>query len=118
MTLEERLHVLRGVPEFRELPADASATLAAAMREEFFAAGEVFIAAGEHADRVFVLCDGALEVTQDGRPGVVRRLERHALLGELAFFAGDVRTATVRAAVDCVLLSLSFESFRAFLLAH
>jgi CRP-like cAMP-binding protein len=118
MTLEERLRILSAVPEFRGMPAQARATLAAAMREEFFASGEIVVAAGEHADRVFVLCEGALEVTQAGRADVVRRLERGALLGELAFFAYEMRTATVRAATDCGLLSLPFENFRAFLLAY
>lgn len=118
MTLEERLHALAAVAEFRELAAEARAALAAAMREEVYAAGETVIAAGEQADRVFVLCDGVLEVMLAGRAEVVRRLERGALLGELAFFADDVRTATVQAKTDCTLLSLPFENFRAFLLAH
>jgi CRP/FNR family transcriptional regulator len=118
MTLEERLRALLAVPEFRDLAAPARAALAAAMRAETFAAGETVIAAGEPADRVFVLCLGSLEVTRDGRQGIVRRLEPGTLLGELAFFADEVRTATVRAATDCVLLSLPFENFRAFLLTH
>ena len=118
MTLEERLRALIEVPEFRDMAADSRAVLAAAMREEFFAAGETVVEAGEHADRVFVLCEGTLAVTLPGLAGVVRTLERGALLGELAFFENDVRTATVRAGVDAVLLSLPFENFRAFLIAH
>lgn len=118
MTLEERLRALVEVPEFRDMLHDDRAVLAAAMREEFFAAGETVVEAGEHADRVFVLCDGQLVVTQPGRAGVVRMLERGTLMGELAFFEGEVRTATVRAGTDAVLLSLPFENFRAFLLAH
>jgi CRP/FNR family cyclic AMP-dependent transcriptional regulator len=118
MTLEERLRALIEVPEFRDMAAAARAVLAAAMREEFFAAGETVVEAGEHADRVFVLCEGNLAVTLPHRAGVVRVLERGALLGELAFFEDEVRTATVRAGVDSVLLSLPFENFRAFLIAH
>jgi len=118
MTLEERLRALIEVPEFRDMAPDDRAVLAAAMHEEFFAAGETVVEAGEHADRVFVLCDGQLAVTQPGRSGIVRMLERGALLGELAFFEDEVRTATVRADSDTVLLSLPFENFRAFLLAY
>jgi CRP-like cAMP-binding protein len=116
MTLEERFRALSAVPEFRTMQKDALAALAAGMREEAFAAGEVVIEAGELADRVFVLCEGALEVSLSGR--VVRRLERGALLGELAFFADGARTATVRAVGACTMLSLHFENFRAFLLRH
>jgi CRP-like cAMP-binding protein len=118
MTLEERLRALIEVPEFRDMAAEARAVLAAAMREEFFASGETVVEAGEHADRVFVLCEGSLAVTVPGLAGVVRTLGRGALLGELAFFEDEVRTATVRAGVDSVLLSLPFENFRAFLIAH
>jgi CRP-like cAMP-binding protein len=118
MNLEQRLANLMAVPEFRGVSTQARAMMAAAMREEFFAEGETLIAAGEHGDRVFVLCEGALEVVQSPMPGVVRRLARGALLGELAFFADDVRTATVRATADCVLLSLGYENFRAVLLKY
>ena len=118
MTLEQRFHALAAVPEFRDMPNEARAALAASMREEIYAAGETVIAAGDTADRVYVLCEGVLEVTQEGRAGVVRQLERGALLGELAFFADAVRTATVRAAGASVLLSLHFENFRAFLLSN
>ena len=118
MNLEERLRILASVPEFRGMPDAARATLAAALREERFAAGEVVIEAGEHADRVFILAAGLLEVTPPGREQTKRRLERGALLGELAFFASDLRTATVTAASDCVLLSLPYENFRSFLIAN
>ena len=118
MTLDERLQVLSAVPEFRGMPAQARSTLASAMREEFFASGETVVAKGEHADRVFVLCQGSLEVSQMENVKGVRRLERGALLGELAFFANDMRTATVRAVSDCTLLSLPYENFRAFLIAY
>ncbi len=118
MTLEERYRALTMVPELRGMEADARATLAAGMREEAFAAGEVVVAAGEQADRVFVLCGGTLEITQDGRAEIIRRLGPGTLLGELAFFADTARTATVRAADAATLLSLPFANFRAFLLRN
>ncbi len=118
MTLEQRYNALMAVPELRAIPAQARAALAASMRQERFAAGEAVIEIGDQADRVFVLCEGALEVTQEGRTEPLRRLERGALLGELAFFADSARTATVRAVGACVLLSLPYVNFRAFLLRH
>jgi CRP-like cAMP-binding protein len=117
MTNEERSRVLAMVPEFRNMPSSALATLAAAMREELFHANETLVTVGERGDRIFVLCEGALEVARPHMPGV-RRLERGALLGELAFFTENVRTATVTAKTDSVLLSLAYENFRAFLLAY
>ena len=118
MTFEQRYDALAAVPELSAIPAQARATLAASMRQERFAAGEAVIAIGDQADRVFVLCEGALEVTQAGRAEPLRRLEPGALLGELGFFADSVRTATVRAVGACVLLSLPYENFRAFLFKY
>ncbi len=118
MTLEQRCDALAAVPELAAIPARSRAALAAGMRQERYAAGETVVELGERADRVFVLCDGMLEVTQDGRAGPLRRLGGGALLGELAFFARGVRTATVRAVEPSVLLSLPYENFRAFLLRH
>jgi CRP-like cAMP-binding protein len=118
MTLDQRYNALAAVPELSRMPAEARATLAAGMRQEIFADGEAVIEAGDRADRVFVLCDGVLEVIQAGRAQPLRRLEAGALLGEVAFFTDRVRTATVRAVGTCVLLSLSYESFHAFLLSN
>ena len=115
MTFEQRYQALAAVAELSAIPAYARATLAASMRQERFAAGEVVIAIGDPADRVFVLCEGLLDVTQEGRAGPVRQLRPGALLGELAFFADSARTATVRAVEPCVLLSLPYENFRVFL---
>lgn len=118
MSPDERITSLAVVAEFRGIAPQALAMLAAAMREERFVKGEMIIAAGEVGDRVFVLCQGELEVTQPELAGRVQRLGRGALLGELAFFAGKTRTATVRAAADSVLLSLPYTNFRDFLLTH
>jgi CRP-like cAMP-binding protein len=116
VTLEERYHALSTVPEFRDIAPETLAALAASMLDDVFAPGEAVVTAGELADRVIVLAAGMLEVVQDEQ--VIRILRPGALLGELAFFAGTDRTATVRAAQTCTLLSLPFENFRAFLLRH
>ena len=118
MTLEPRCAGLEAVPELAAMPRRSRAALAAGMRQERYAAGETVVELGDRADCVFVLCDGMLEVTQEGRAEPLRRLGGRALLGELAFFAGGVRTATVRAVEPSVLLSLPYDNFRAFLLRH
>ena len=118
MTFEQRYDALAAVPELSAIPAQARATLAASMRQERFAAGETVIAIGDRADRVFVLCEGVLDVVQEGRAEPLRQLQPGALLGELAFFADSGRTATVRAVEPCVMLSLPYENFRAFLFRY
>lgn len=116
MTLEDRIGVLRAVPDFSELSGPALATMAAAMGEERFRAGETIIGSGDPADRIFVLAIGTAEV----RPGADRSRDigRGTVVGEIAFLTGGQRTATVAAASDCECLSLPFANYRELLLAH
>ncbi|MGD1037574.1 MAG: cyclic nucleotide-binding domain-containing protein [Roseiarcus sp.] len=118
MTGLHRPGCLMAVPEFRAIAPATRAELAAAMREERFAAGETVLTEGQFADRLFVLCEGVVEVVQSEMPGRRQRLGRGALLGELAFFTAESRTASVRAVTDCLLLSLAYPNFREFLLAN
>lgn len=118
MTLDERLATLQIVPEFRQLAGPERTALASAMREEIYEKGELVCVEGEVADRIFILHTGELSITQSGRDGVVQHLSRGALLGEVAFFDGSLRTATVTATAPSTILSLEFERFRKFLLAN
>jgi CRP-like cAMP-binding protein len=118
MTLDERLATLGMVPEFRQLPGPERTALASAMREEVYGSGEVVCAEGEVGDRIFVVHSGRLSVTQAGRDEVLQQLSRGAMLGEVAFFEGGLRTATVTATTPCSILSLEFERLRKFLLAN
>jgi CRP-like cAMP-binding protein len=116
LTLEDRIGVLRAVPDFAELSGPALAAMAAAMSLERFRAGETIIGSGDPADRIFVLAVGTAEV----RPGADRSrpIGRGTLVGEIAFLIGGQRTATVAAASDCEVLSLPFANYRELLLAH
>jgi cAMP-dependent protein kinase regulator len=118
MTSDERMTTLRLVAEFRELALSEVTALASAMREEVYAAGEHVCTEGEVADRVFVVHDGEVSITQQGRSGIVQAAARGAMFGEVAFFDRALRTATVTARTECIILSLEFERFRRFLLAN
>lgn len=118
MTLDERIRQLSAVAEFSGLAPDACATLAAAMREETFKNNQTIVEAGDVADRILVLCEGEVEVSQPDIPGRLGRLSHGALIGEIAFLAAGARTATLRAKTDCALLSLPYPNFRDYLLMH
>lgn len=78
------------------------------MKRERLAAGKVLFRRGEPADRLYVLAVGSLEVQETGA-----RIQPGQLVGEISFFAPDgVRTATVRCATDCTLLSMDETAFR------
>src|SRR5439155_7501276 len=88
--------------------------LAEMLRVERFAAGAVVCEAGEAADSVFVVAEGALAVEVRGRPA--RSLVKGDVFGEYGLFAGGVRTARVRADTDAALLSVDYTRFREYLL--
>jgi len=64
-----------------------------------FAAGEMMIREGEMGDSAFIIIDGSCEVFKQsgGKEVHLRELSRGDVLGEIAVFANQVRTASVRA---------------------
>jgi len=79
------------------------------------AAGRVLCREGELGRECFVLLDGHLEVSVDGRRD---RYERGALVGETALFTPTGRrTATVTAVTDVSVLAFTRSEFRQLLAA-
>jgi len=112
----ERSRALAVCPVFSDIPAEELCVLAEMLETERFAAGATLFERGDPGDRVFLVVRGRLSVYLPDRPEPVRGLGPGDLLGEYAMFAGQARTATVRAETDAVLLSLDERRFRTFLL--
>lgn len=81
--------------------------------------GEVLVREGEAADALFVLVTGRLVITtrrSDGREDPVGEVGPGESVGEMAFFTGEPRSATVRARRDSVLVRLTNEAFEQLIL--
>jgi ATP-binding cassette subfamily B protein len=81
---------------------------------------QIVVREGEPADRFYVVARGKLAVTQALPAGVERNLRMLTdgdYFGEIALLRRVNRTATVRAVVPTVLLSLSREQFAELLRA-
>jgi CRP/FNR family transcriptional regulator, cyclic AMP receptor protein len=80
-----------------------------------FTPGELVMAADEVDRALSIVVDGTLEVSiTEGRRGRARRLatiEPGTVIGEVSFFDGRPRSASVRALTDVRVLRLSYESF-------
>lgn len=114
MTAEESLALLRGVPPFDSLPADALQRLAAGIAEAKAVPGQAIVRQGDAGDRMFFVASGSVQVlgrSFDGSEIVLARLEPGAYFGEQALLAGSGarRNATVRALTHCRLLVLTRE---------
>ncbi len=78
------------------------------------AAGEVLCRQGDPADSLLFVERGTVAVIVEGTGGArvrVRVYERHTVLGELGFFLGAARTATLEVAEEAVIGTLDRVSF-------
>jgi CRP-like cAMP-binding protein len=101
--------LLRAIPLFGVLDADAIDRLAATLEHRAFPEGTVVINEGDRGDCVYIVAEGELEIWHDGRPrgGVVRG----DVLGEIALTKHVPRTATVLAVTDVELWEIDREPF-------
>jgi CRP-like cAMP-binding protein len=86
-------------------------------REQTYAAGDVVVAQGDPATRLFIIVDGTAAVEQQdlGRVGTLGQGE---FFGELALIEAHGRTATVRADSDLTCLVIPAWEFKASLEEH
>ncbi len=75
--------------------------------------GEILFSQGDVGDCLYVVQDGQLEiiVDRDGTPTVVRVAGKDELIGEMAVFQKETRSATVRARGEARVLTLDKKNF-------
>jgi MFS family permease len=105
------LGVLHGVPFLRTLPGPTLEALAAQADWVRVPSGETIVRAGEHGDRFYVVADGDVEVSMDGKR--IAELGAGDFFGEIALLRDVPRTATVTAVRDTALLALERADFLA-----
>jgi CRP-like cAMP-binding protein/predicted MFS family arabinose efflux permease len=106
---EERLALVSRIPWLHTGSLAEQDRLASLLEEESALVGEVILYQGETGVRFYILRSGAARVLVDGRE--VSRLQSGDWFGEVALLSDILRTATVQATDDSVLLSLSDEDF-------
>lgn len=92
-------------------------------REQTLGHGEVLIKDGDSGRGLYLVASGALEVTAGGSPGggTLGRLYREgpgSVFGEISFFDGKPRSATVWATQPTTLLRLDPDTLRTFSRDH
>jgi CRP-like cAMP-binding protein len=75
--------------------------------------GEVIVRQGEMGDAMFVIQEGQLEILleKDGRETRIRVAGKDELIGEMAVFEHEARSATVRALGDARVLTVDRKNF-------
>lgn len=85
------------------------------------AGGDVLFQQGEADDSLYFVISGRLRacrVDDAGREAVLGEVARGETVGEMAFFTGEPRAATIVALRDCVLAKFSGKVFRGLLMAY
>ncbi len=102
---------LASVDAFRGLPAADRLVLAQRLSLEHVGRGALLMRQGEPAAALFIVVSGRFHVFRDGEPEALAEIGPGSPIGEIGFFAGGTRTATVRAERDSLVLRLERADF-------
>lgn len=102
---------LESIQAFEALPAQSLAEIALYLRTRLITRGDFLVRQGEQADALFIVVSGRFRVEIAGQDGDIAEIGAGSPIGEIAFFTGATRTASVRAARDSVVLQLGREEF-------
>ena len=90
-------------------------------RTKRFGAGEKLVRYGEVDTSFYVLTEGTVETVlnqEDGEPHVLTYIPMGSVFGEIAFFDGQPRSATILSRVSGSALKVSHEMFDGLKAAH
>jgi CRP-like cAMP-binding protein len=112
-TIHNMRPVLMKIHQLREMSTAALHQLFAVAKMEQYEAGEIIIAEGDEADRMFGIIHGKVEVWhQNGHgPELLATLTESDLFGEVALWKKGRRTATVKAVTDLQVFSIAKKDF-------
>jgi len=110
------LGLLRAIPMFAPLAPPTVERLSGNLVPVEVGSGAWIIREGEVGDRFYIVDDGDVDVSIDGR--VVRRQGPGSSFGEIALLRDVPRTASVQAVTDVTLLALERDVFLAAVAGH
>jgi NTE family protein len=102
---------LPAVGLFADLTAEERETLTAEIETHTMKRGDVLVHQGDPADALYIVVSGRFAVTLEGRREPITEIGPNQPLGEIAFLTGGVRTATVTAMRDSIVLRLGRAEF-------
>jgi hypothetical protein len=112
----EELRILSSIPIFTPLPGTSLEHLAGRLVPLRVDAGTVIVREGDPGDRFYIVAEGDVEVSADGK--LISELGAGAYFGEIALIRDVPRTATVTARTPVVLYALDREDFLAAVTNH
>jgi CRP-like cAMP-binding protein len=105
----DRINILRKISLFRSLNEDEFESLAKSLSTQSFVQGETLIRQGDAGDSMYVLLEGLLDVFRSGEGNAetrVARIQTGRFFGEMSLLTGEPRSATIRAAMNSIVLTI------------
>jgi D-lactate dehydrogenase len=115
------LELLKKVRLFCELDEAALTALEDALERTTFTSGDDLCREGESGDRMFLIESGEVAVLKDVEregPIEVTVLQAGDVAGEMGLFGQRTRSATLRAATECVVWTLGYDAFEGLLASN
>jgi MFS family permease len=112
----QELRLLTGVPIFAPLPGTALEHIAGRLVPLRIEPGTVILREGDAGDRFYVIVEGEVEVSAEGK--TIATQGPGGYFGEIALLKDVPRTATVKAKTPVVLYALDREDFLATVTGH
>jgi len=103
--------MIRSTALFRELSNDQLAEIWSRAKVHNLIRGGVLMRQGTPSDSVFVVVSGRFEAWIEGQKSAIAEIGVGEPIGEIGFFSGAPRTATIIAARDSVVVELDRASF-------
>ncbi|MEI8019205.1 MAG: mechanosensitive ion channel family protein, partial [Schlesneria sp.] len=104
-----RVSILRKISLFQSLNDEEFDILAESASSQSFIQGDTLIRQGDAGDSMYVLVDGLLDVYRTGEGNTetrVARIQTGRFFGEMSLLTGEPRSATIRAALNSVVLTI------------
>ena len=112
----DELNLLGRTPIFAPLPGTTLEHLATRLIPLRLTPGEIVVREGDSGDRFYLVAEGELEVSADGKP--LSTLSAGDSFGEIALLRDLSRTATVTVRTPAVLYALDRDEFLAAVTGH
>jgi CRP/FNR family transcriptional regulator, cyclic AMP receptor protein len=102
----EKIIVLNKVPLFSTLKTEDIHMISTISTEEAYEDGHVLFREGDVGDKLFIVVSGKVQILKNiaGEEKLIVTLKENDVLGELALFDAETRTATVRCDSPCTFL--------------
>jgi CRP-like cAMP-binding protein len=99
MSIQDEVSVLRRIPLFAHINPQKLKLLAFTSERVVFDAGQTLFLQGDEGDAAYVVIDGQADVLVDAPQGPVSvaKMERNAIVGEVAILCDVPHTATIKA---------------------